>query len=186
MRCKGCAAARSQPCRWLPRAVTKEAEEEKIHLQCLQNGLLLPLHSMLECLSFRKPLRMPCCAKGGRGGQHLLQLVFPEGLRACLQPQKLSPHLLWVTARLFSMLTRPCQVNSQFMVSHSCVNSLCFFAALRNLLSIHKPSAHNLFSTAPRVLQTPPLVLLSSALRLASSRVVTKDAILEDYTAGFC
>lgn len=48
-------------------------------------------------------------------------------------------------ARLFSMFTRPCQASSQFMVSHSCVSSLCFFLSLRNLLSILKPSTHNLF-----------------------------------------
>lgn len=42
------------------------------------------------------------------------------------------------------MFTIPCQVSSQFMVSHSCIYSLCCFSALRNPLSILKPAACNL------------------------------------------
>lgn len=115
-------------------------------------------------------------------------LFFQKVCMPVYNLQKLSPHLplLRVTARLFSMFTRPCQVSSQFMVGHNCISSLCFFSALRNLLSILKSSTHNLFFlTVPRILQTPPLLLLSSPLRLASSRVVAKDTILEGYTVGF-
>lgn len=74
-------------------------------------------------------------------------LLFQKVCMPVYNLQKLSPQLplLWVTARLFLMFTRPCQVSSPFMVSHNCFSSLCFFSALRNLLSVLKPSTHNLF-----------------------------------------
>lgn len=39
----------------------------------------------LQHLSKRGSLRLLCCTKGRRKGQHLLQLVFPEGSGACLK-----------------------------------------------------------------------------------------------------
>ena len=59
--------------------------KEKIQLENLQNGLLLPLDSILERLLSRRFLRPLCCARAEREGQCLPQLVFPEGLHACLQ-----------------------------------------------------------------------------------------------------
>lgn len=56
-----------------------------MQLENLQNDPVLLLHSSLQHLSKRWPLRLLCCTKGRRRGQHLLQLVFPEGSCACLK-----------------------------------------------------------------------------------------------------
>lgn len=90
---KAVAVAPTQAWRWLPRAATYKEVEEKIQPENLQNGLLLPSHSILKHLSSRRPLRLPCCARGGREGQRLLQFVFPESLCACLQPPEVVSHI---------------------------------------------------------------------------------------------
>lgn len=123
----------------------------------------------LQHLSKRGSLRLLCCTKGRRKGQHLLQLVFPEGSGACLKAPEAVPHLLLL--RFFSMFTRH---SDEFPAQgHSCVSSLCFFQAL------HPNPFFNNAKDSPNT----TFLFLSSPLELASSKVVAKDAILESYTA---
>lgn len=74
------AAAPTQAWRWLPRDATHKRAEEKMQLENLQNDPVL-----LCSTCPRWSLRLLCCTKGRRKGQHLLQLIFPEGSQACLK-----------------------------------------------------------------------------------------------------
>lgn len=91
-------------------------------------------------------MRLPCCAVEEQESV-CWSMFFHKVCMPVYNLQKVPPHLplQQITARLFSVFTIPCQVSSQFMVSHSCICSLCCFPALRNPLSILTPSACNLF-----------------------------------------
>lgn len=144
---KGCCSKLSltQAWRWLSSELLIIREQRrKIQLENLQNGLLQPSRNILEYLSSRRPLRLRCCARGGKAFAAACSSIRSACLftisRSCLHIS----HSFRSQQGFFTMFTKPHQGSSQFMVRHGCVSFLYCFSALRNLPPILMPSAHNL------------------------------------------